>query len=200
MRDQQFTGDQFIAASHCLFLGREALCRAAWDGWQRSRPGEGWRPFIEHQLQLKRERALETVQRLSWAGALNGLNPIMGGDMAIDAALLSHMNNRLLSLYGLNSGGVVAGEIQEQRLGQVLMHATRDYVAPFLKRQAKRLVLRSGGRTLMKLVPLLGHIVAAGVGYGTYRTLALRLVGACEATVLQMACGVVPDTLVDVLP
>jgi len=199
MFNQQFTAEQFLAASHCLFFGRESLCRTAWEGWQRDRPDAGWRPFIEHQLDIKNLHAEAIVQQLSWAGAINGLNPFIGGDIVIDGALMAYMNKRLLTLYGLDKGGLVKGLTQEQRLGQVLMHATRDFVGPFLKKQAKRMMLRSGGRTVVKFVPLLGFLVAAGVGYGTYRTFAKRLVSACQGTVRQMACGVVPDSQVDIL-
>lgn len=123
----------------------------------------------ERSLQKKQEAASKIVSYYAAAAALNGLNPIPGVDVAVDVGVLMAMSKHVIGCYGLNENQLewtFSGRANRialiQRLsskfGQFLL---KEYIVKLLMRYA----VQESAKTLVKWIPFIGQIIAAGIGY-----------------------------------
>lgn len=139
---------------------------------------------------LRREcRALARKRAL--LAAASSLVPLPGVDLLTDVALLTRVIERINAHFGLDEAQVGRLTAAHQAAIYRLMAATGGTLAARLTRPGLIVViLRAIGIRLtameaVRFVPVAGQIIAAGIGYWSFNTLAQRHIRHCEA--LQQA-------------
>lgn len=139
---------------------------------------------------LRREcRSL--VRRRALVAAASSLVPLPGVDLVTDLTLLSRVIERINEHFGLDEAQI--GRLTPTRQVAIyrLMAATGGTLAAYLTRPGLLIaILRAIGIRLtameaVRLVPVAGQIIAAGIGYWSFNFLAQRHIRHCEA--LQQA-------------
>jgi uncharacterized protein (DUF697 family) len=142
-------------------------------------------------LALRREcRAM--ARRRALLGAVTSLIPIPGVDLATDLALLTRVIERINQHFGLSEAQIGQYSSQRQMLiYRLLANAGGTLAArlttPLLVGRIVRLVgIRLTAMEAARLVPVAGQIVAAGIGYWSLNTVAMRHIAHCERIVAEL--------------
>lgn len=145
----------------------------------------------ESGLLLRREcRAL--ARRRALLAAASSLVPLPGVDLVTDIALLTRLIGRINEHFGLTEAQI--GSLSGQRqalLYRLLAKAggtlARRLTTPVLVGRIVRLAgVRLTAMEATRLVPIAGQVVAAGIGYWTFNTIALRHIVHCERIVGEL--------------
>ncbi|MBR2215723.1 MAG: DUF697 domain-containing protein [Selenomonadaceae bacterium] len=115
-----------------------------------------------------RESCRGSIKRYAVAGAVNGINPLPGVDVGIDAAVCLKLMSEVRSRFGLNKeaeGTLRKYELLLPLVKKVFDYATKEGVIILLKSVGKRYL----GAKASKYIPIVGQVVAAGAGYGMMR-------------------------------
>lgn len=145
----------------------------------------------ESGLLLRREcRAL--ARRRALLAAASSLVPLPGVDLVTDIALLTRLIGRINEHFGLTEEQI--GRLSSERQALVfrlLTHAggtlARHLTTPVLVGRIVRLAgVRLTAMEATRLVPIAGQVVAAGIGYWTFNTIALRHIAHCERIVGEL--------------
>ena len=145
----------------------------------------------ESGLLLRREcRAL--ARRRALLAAASSLVPLPGVDLVTDIALLTRLIGRINEHFGLTEEQI--GRLSSERQALVyrlLTHAggtlARRLTTPVLVGRIVRLAgVRLTAMEATRLVPIAGQVVAAGIGYWTFNTIALRHIAHCERIVGEL--------------
>lgn len=140
---------------------------------------------------LRREcRAL--ARRRALLAAASSLVPLPGVDLVTDIALLTKLIGRINEHFGLTDEqiGRLSGE-RQALLYRLLANAggtlARRLTTPVLVGRIVRLAgVRLTAMEATRLVPVAGQVVAAGIGYWTFNTIALRHIAHCERVVSEL--------------
>ena len=132
------------------------------------------------------------ARRRALLGAVTSLIPIPGVDLATDLALLTRVIERINTHFGLSEAQI--GQLSSQRQALVyrlLANASGMLAArlttPMLVGRIVRLVgIRLTAMEAARLVPVAGQIVAAGIGYWSINTVAMRHIAHCERIVAEL--------------
>jgi len=155
---------------------------AAWAAAPESRPA---RTLRQECRAMARRRAL--------LAAANSLIPVPGIDLATDLALMTRVIARINEHFGLSEAQL--GRLSSQRQALVyrlLANAGGTLAArlttPLLVGRIVRLVgIRLTAMEAARLVPVAGQLVAAGIGYWSVNTVAMRHIAHCERIVAELA-------------
>jgi hypothetical protein len=112
-------------------------------------------------LQKKREIAIKYVSKSAKYAALNGLNPLLGVDAAIDAAIIYKMYSNIRKTFDINEKMIVDSLMTTTTKNFLLKGMSKKGVTIILKSLAKKLA----SKTVFKYIPLVGQATAACVGY-----------------------------------
>jgi GTP-binding protein EngB required for normal cell division len=112
-------------------------------------------------LQQKKEQAVRYVDKSSQYAAINGLNPILGVDAAIDAAIIYNMYGNIRRVFAINEKMVVDSILTTTTKNFLLKGMSKKGVTIILKTVAKKMVSKS----MFKYIPLMGQATAAYVGH-----------------------------------
>ncbi|MBP5996861.1 MAG: hypothetical protein KA535_02825 [Azonexus sp.] len=154
---------------------------AAWAAAPESRPA---RTLRQECRAMARRRAL--------LAAANSLIPVPGIDLATDLALMTRVIARINEHFGLSEAQL--GRLSSQRQALVyrlLANAGGTLAArlttPLLVGRIVRLVgIRLTAMEAARLVPVAGQLVAAGIGYWSVNTVAMRHIAHCERIVAEL--------------
>lgn len=122
-------------------------------------------------LELKKINAYKLVKFYSYLAAVNGLNPIPGLDISIDLGLLVKLSHEIRSNFSLDEENIsffdnnddqsFKGAIKQEILKRLGRFLTTEGVMVLLKRYAVGVT----SKQMVKYIPFIGQIVAAGIGY-----------------------------------
>ena len=148
----------------------------SFSGIKRMRLENDFAAWSRKSLELKKNNAMRIAAWYASLSALNGLNPIVGLDVALDLAMLRTLGQEVAAIYNITpeqkdywqsllrgpEGTVLANKIV-QVIGK---YGSSTAIELVLKSIAKRSTVTS----LSKFVPFAGSAVACGAGYVlTYR-------------------------------
>jgi GTP-binding protein EngB required for normal cell division len=129
-------------------------------------------PLNEQILEEKSIIAKKAVTYGASAAALNGINPIPGLDIGLDIAILMRMSKEIESIYGLDEKSI--NELSKRMGNSANFTAIKakagQYTAKFIAKEGillllKRLSVNIGSKEILKYIPFVGQIAAAGIGY-----------------------------------
>lgn len=123
---------------------------------------------------LRRECRAMARRRAALAAATS-LIPIPGIDLATDLAMLTRLINRINEHFGLSEEQI--GRLSSQR--QALVYRLLAGAGGTL---AARLTTMEAAR----LVPIAGQLIAAGIGYWSINTVAMRHIAHCERLMSEL--------------
>ena len=161
-----------------------ATADAAWADARASNPTEALRQ--ECRAMARRRAAL---------AAATSLIPIPGIDLATDLALMTRLINRINEHFGLSEEQISRLSSQRQALVYRLLAGAGGTLAarlttPVLIGRIVRIVgLRLTTMQAARLVPIAGQVVAAGIGYWSVNTVAMRHIAHCERIVGELQGG-----------
>ncbi|MBK8890112.1 MAG: hypothetical protein IPN75_06780 [Dechloromonas sp.] len=161
-----------------------ATADAAWADARASNPTEALRQ--ECRAMARRRAAL---------AAATSLIPIPGIDLATDLALMTRLINRINEHFGLSEEQIGRLSSQRQALVYRLLAGAGGTLAarlttPVLIGRIVRIVgLRLTTMQAARLVPIAGQVVAAGIGYWSVNTVAMRHIAHCERIVGELQGG-----------
>lgn len=140
---------------------------------------------------LRRECRAMARQRAMLAAATS-LIPIPGVDLATDLAVMTKLIRRINEEFGLSEEQIGRLSSQKQALVYRLLAGAGGTLAgrlttPALLRRIVRLVgVRLTSMEAARLVPIAGQIVAAGIGYWSVNTVAMRHIAYCERLMAEL--------------
>lgn len=168
-------------------IAATATADAAWAGAPASIPSESLRK--ECRAMARRRAAL---------AAATSLIPVPGIDLATDLALLTRLINRINEHFGLTEEQIGRLSSQRQALVYRLLAGAGGTLAarlttPALVARIVRVVgLRLTTMEAARLVPIAGQVVAAGIGYWSVNTVAMRHIAHCERIVGELQADTAP--------
>lgn len=132
------------------------------------------------------------ARRRALLGAVTSLIPVPGIDLATDLALMTKVIERINQHFGLSEAQI--GQYSSQRqvlIYRLLANAGGTLAArlttPLLVGRIVRLVgIRLTAMETARLVPVAGQLVAAGIGYWSVNTVAMRHIAHCERIVAEL--------------
>ncbi|OME27748.1 GTPase domain-containing protein [Paenibacillus odorifer] len=123
-------------------------------------------------LAKKKEACVKLVNLSAGAAALNGLNPIVGTDIAIDLGIITKLSKDLQKSFGISEEDLEQLSHPEkyatiaQVSNRVLKYASKEGLQFLLKRAAKKEITKK----LVKFVPFVGPAISTAAGFAlTYR-------------------------------
>ena len=133
-----------------------------------------------------RQACRALARRRALLAAASSLVPVPGVDLVADLALLTRLIGRINDHFGLSEAQLARLSPARQALAYRLLTGAggtlaRRLTTPVLIGRLLRLAgIRLTAMEAARLVPLAGQLAAAGIGYWTFRTLALRHIAQCE--------------------
>ena len=124
--------------------------------------------------------------------AATSLIPIPGIDLATDLALMARLINRINEHFGLSEEQIGRLSSQRQAIVYRLLAGAGGTLAarlttPALVGRIVRIVgLRLTTMEAARLVPIAGQVIAAGIGYWSVNTVAMRHIAHCERIVGEL--------------
>jgi uncharacterized protein (DUF697 family) len=139
-----------------------------------------------------RQECRAMARRRAALAAATSLIPIPGIDLATDLALMARLIDRINEHFGLSDAQI--GRLSRQRQAVVyrLLAGAGGTLAarlttPMLIGRIVRVVgLRLTTMQVARLVPITGQLVAAGIGYWSVNTVAMRHIEHCERIVGEL--------------
>lgn len=132
------------------------------------------------------------ARRRALLGAVTSLIPVPGIDLATDLALMTRVIERINQHFGLSEAQIGQYSSQRQALVYRLLANAGGTLAarlttPLLVGRIVRLVgIRLTAMEAARLVPIAGQLVAAGIGYWSVNTVAMRHIAHCERIVAEL--------------
>lgn len=133
---------------------------------KRERWVRGAKAYSEKFLQEKRSACEKYVSYAAAASAANGINPILGVDIAVDVSILLKLFSQIRDDYGLN--GNLLDSLKDSSIpavarlaNNVIGYAVKEGIMLLLKRFAGQEAIKS----VAKYIPFVGQAIAAGLGY-----------------------------------
>lgn len=122
-------------------------------------------------LLQKKEIAKKMVSRYALLAAANGVNPIPGLDISVDAGLLLKMGHDIQSIYGLNEEQQSFNmEFLGKKKAAIIASKALQFSAKYIGREALMLLLKKAGaviatKTAAKWIPFVGQAISATAGF-----------------------------------
>jgi len=139
-----------------------------------------------------RKECRAMARRRAALAAATSLIPVPGIDLATDLALMTRLIKRINEHFGLSEAQIGRLSSQRQALVYRLLASAGGTLAahlttPLLIGRIVRVVgLRLTTMETARLVPIAGQIVAAGIGYWSVNTVAMRHIAHCERIVCEL--------------
>jgi len=103
--------------------------------------------------------------------AANGLNPIPGLDIGVDITLMIKLSKEVQGIYGLNKEQQEYNmHLLDKKSAKLIATKVLQYAARFGGNEAIMILLKKASTTLAaktasKWIPLVGPVIAAGIGF-----------------------------------
>lgn len=130
-------------------------------GVKRSKIIANFRAESVEELKEKQQLAAKAVNNYAVIAAVNGINPIPGVDLSVDAGVIRTMLGKIRAIYNIDSEEMSKYEALAPLLKKVTALFSQDAVLSLIKTFASEELAKSVG----KYVPFLGMSLAAGAGY-----------------------------------
>jgi len=141
-------------------------------GMKQMRLENDFAAWSRNALERKKKNALRLAAWYAGLAALNGLNPIIGLDGAVDLALLCKLVQEVAAIYNITPEQnsywekLLGGRPQ----GAAVMHRMVALISKYGSETAITMALKSLGKREMSRVfsyvlPIVGHLVTCGAGY-----------------------------------
>ena len=145
------------------------------EGVKRDKFIAGMAVWSKEAIKKKRKVALNIVSWSAVASAANGLNPVPGLDVAVDAGVLIEMVKKINEVFGLTAEQLEYVEkttpgisdtpefngIKQGILKFVAKYAAVEGILIVLKRMGSQVTIKA----VSKFLPFVGYLVSAGIGY-----------------------------------
>lgn len=131
--------------------------------------------FTEEYLQEKKGLAMKYVSKSAQYAALNGLNPLLGVDAAIDVAIIYNMYENIRKDFDINEKMVVNSILTITTKNFLLKGMSKKGITIILKSITKKLATKS----VFKYIPLIGQAAAVCVGYKIVKEAGEEYILAC---------------------
>ncbi|MBE9113929.1 50S ribosome-binding GTPase [Nodosilinea sp. LEGE 07298] len=126
--------------------------------------------YSQEALKKKGKLARDRIPLYAVLAAANGVNPIVGVDIAVDMSLLLKFGNEVAHIYGLTSSqfdyikrllGAGAIPVSVAKISQFsAKYLAKEGLVSLLKKTATR----QAAKQTTKWIPIIGQLVAAGIG------------------------------------
>lgn len=142
--------------------------------------------YSEDALKEKRILAEKLIPYYAGAAAANGLNPIIGLDVAADIAILIKFATAIANIYGLSSNQLeYIKKLLGPKLTPVLLAKITQFAVRYMAKEGIIVLLKKiAGRTITKevakWVPFAGQLIAAGISWQATFMLGGQLVDEAE--------------------
>lgn len=122
-------------------------------------------------LLQKKEIAKKLVSRYALLSAANGVNPVPGLDISVDAGLLLKMGKDIQSIYGLNEEQQTFNlEFLGKKKASIIATKALQFSTKYIGKEAIMLLLKKAGaviatKTATKWIPFVGQAISATAGF-----------------------------------
>jgi GTP-binding protein EngB required for normal cell division len=113
-------------------------------------------------LEEKRELALSEIRKASAMAAGNGLNPIIGVDMGIDARIMSAMYARIRKTFAITELEIENYKGSSSLISKISMGIKKDNIISAMKTQLSKQMEKK----FSKYIPVIGQATAMGLSAG----------------------------------
>lgn len=142
-------------------------------------------------INKKRELADDLVQKYAWAAAANGINPIIGVDVAVDLGIIAKMSDTISKLFGLTKENLEYFESLNNKNLKVTIAKASQYLVKFVGKEAIMVLLKRAGaavgtKTVSKYIPFIGQVVAAGIGFWMTKSVGDDMVNNAESVAIEL--------------
>jgi len=143
--------------------------------------------YSEEAIKAKRETITEVAKRYAYLSAANGLNPVLGVNVAFDVGLLVKLTQTVLKSYGLVDSSIADYIKKSEESGK--LHGTIQGISKWLTQYATeagikqilpKLAVAQASKSFSSWVPLVGQAIAAGIGYKMTSYYAEKLINESE--------------------
>ncbi len=156
--------------------------------------------YSEDAIRAKKVIINEVVERYAYLSAANGLNPIPGFNVAVDIGLLVKLTNYVLKSYGLVDSTLAEYLKKNQDHGKIsgTLNGTAKWLAIHgteagIKSLLSKFASVELARTVGAWIPIVGQVVAAGIGYKMTMGYGLNLVEESEAKAIDLLNAYIKD-------
>jgi len=137
------------------------------DGAKRERWVRSAKAYSTKFLEEKRIACERYVSIAAAASAANAINPIPGADIAVDLSVLVKLFSEIREAYGLNDGFLEklkqsAIPVVARLSNNVVQYAAKEGILLLIKNTLSRQAVKAAS----KYIPIIGQVIAAGLGYG----------------------------------
>lgn len=117
--------------------------------------------YSKEQLDQKQLACTAYIQKSSYLAAVNGLNPLLGVDIAVDVAILYKMFGTIREAFQISAEVILTSNVADEVKTYLRQGMTKEGIKLILKAVGKNLAIKSA----VKYIPLLGQLVSAPLGY-----------------------------------
>lgn len=132
-------------------------------------------------LEKKKKKCMKHVITYAGLSAANGINPIIGADIAVDVGILVKLFKKIRESYGLTNEQFELKKQVVQNMApvvnNVIKYGTKEGVSLLLKRFAVGETLKE----TTKYVPIVGQLIAATLGFSITIAAAHSYLNDCHA-------------------
>lgn len=134
--------------------------------------------MVKNELEQIKSECRKKVSNYALLSGVNGVNPIPGVDMGIDAGIYLKMMAEVRSAFGLDDAieeKLNRYEMFLPLLKKVFDYATKEGLTILIKSMGKKYL----GKSVAKYVPIIGQGVAAAASYGMFKYIGNAYVDDC---------------------
>ena len=134
--------------------------------------------LVKSELDQIKSECRKKVSNYALLSGVNGINPIPGVDMGIDAGIYLKMMAEVRSSFGLDNAieeKLNRYEMFLPLLKKVFDYATKEGLMILIKSMGKKYL----GKSVAKYVPIIGQGVAAAASYGMFKYIGNSYVDDC---------------------
>jgi predicted GTPase len=159
--------------------------------------------YSDDALKKKRDVAMQLLPLYAGASAANGLNPILGLDVAADIAIILNFAHKVTTIYGLSAAQM---EYFKRLLGPdkipALIAKVAQFAAKYLAKEGiiqilKKYATREIVKGASKWIPFVGPLISAGIGWQATFMLGEDLINEAEALAHEILHSMVEDPLAE---
>ena len=134
--------------------------------------------LVKSELDQIKSECRKKVSNYALMSGVNGINPIPGVDMGIDAGIYLKMMAEVRSSFGLDDA--IEAKLNRYEmflplLKKVFDYATKEGLTILIKSMGKKYL----GKSVAKYVPIIGQGVAAAASYGMFKYIGNAYVDDC---------------------
>ncbi|MDD4320929.1 MAG: GTPase domain-containing protein [Acidaminococcaceae bacterium] len=135
------------------------------------------RAYSQEILVQKKQETIKAINKAMLIAAGNGLNPIFGVDMGIDAKIMSMMYERIRKSFAISEEEITKGSATDNMLQLIARGVKKETITKGLK----KIMTKEMQERLVKYIPIMGQLVSVGLGAGTMYYLGVEYTEACFA-------------------